>query len=307
MNHDFNLKHLEYFVQTAKIGSINKAAQSLFISQPHLGKIIREMEDDFGAPLFYRSSQGVTLTPEGKRVLKAATEILNTLDNIHFGPPEGTVQMPHLSVSMTRFFHIMESFIEVVVRHEDQPAFVHRLYEGTPEDVCEDVLTGRSEVGVLHFIRSNHERMERKFASKGLTYHFLAYVEPHIIISKNHPLLQANQPVNLDTLADYGFIRYLGQYDDLFPELFNSPGRAGPAKVIYVSTRGSVMHLIAESTFYTVGIYDFNKQSDYQAVSIPIALADRDLAFEFGYITTKDMPLSSIAMEFIDVVKTRIY
>ena len=41
MNMDMNLKHLEYFITVARLGSINKAAQSLFISQPYLGKIIK--------------------------------------------------------------------------------------------------------------------------------------------------------------------------------------------------------------------------------------------------------------------------
>ena len=36
-----NILHMKYAVEVARIGSINKAAHALFISQPHLGNIIR--------------------------------------------------------------------------------------------------------------------------------------------------------------------------------------------------------------------------------------------------------------------------
>lgn len=304
MRHDLNLKYLEYFVRTAAIGSFNKAAQSLYISQPHLGKIIRELEDFFGVPLFFRSNHGVTLTPEGRRVLKLASDILSTLDGIQFRSEGDSEESPHLSVSMTRFSCIMESFTEVVLRHQDHSSFIHRLYEGVPEDVCQDVLSGRSDVGVLHFTRSNHDRMVRKFTSRGLSYHLLASVEPHIILSRNHPLLLEGGPVTLGSLAPYGFIRYLGQYDDLFPDLFSQEGEQEPAKAIYVSTRGAMLHLIAESSMYSVGISDCSGSS--RTVAVPIGEPAPNLMFEFGYITIRGLPLSEISMEFIEEVRSRI-
>lgn len=66
MNMDMNLKHLEYFITVARLGSINKAAQSLFISQPYLGKIIKELENAVGAVLFQRTRGGVSLPLTGR-------------------------------------------------------------------------------------------------------------------------------------------------------------------------------------------------------------------------------------------------
>lgn len=65
MDYDINLKHLSYFITTARLGSINRAAQTLYISQPHLGKIIKELERTAGTMLFERTRGGVILTPEG--------------------------------------------------------------------------------------------------------------------------------------------------------------------------------------------------------------------------------------------------
>ena len=55
--YDINLKHLAYFSKVARLGSINKAAQLLYISQSHLGKIIHDLEETVGVPLLNRSRQ----------------------------------------------------------------------------------------------------------------------------------------------------------------------------------------------------------------------------------------------------------
>ena len=47
-----NLSYLKYAVEVEKTGSITKAAQNYYMNQPHLSKIIRELERDLGCPMF---------------------------------------------------------------------------------------------------------------------------------------------------------------------------------------------------------------------------------------------------------------
>lgn len=56
------LEHLYYFVKVVQCGSISKAAAHLYISQPHLSRIIKDIEDDAGVLLLSRHSQGVAPT-----------------------------------------------------------------------------------------------------------------------------------------------------------------------------------------------------------------------------------------------------
>ena len=308
MSHDLNIKHLEYFLKVAQLGSINKAAQALFISQPYLGKIIHDLEDGFGYLLLNRSNQGVTLTPEGEEFAKQAAHVLEATNHLWNPAMKKAADYQHLSVSMTKFSHVMESFIQVVLRHRDQESFTHRLYEGNPDDVIEDVVSGRAAVGIFHFDRKRRGEIKDLLAAKDLVYRHLAYVEPHIVLSQNHPLLKQRQPVNLHTLAPYGVIRYLGQYDDLLHSLLEQQLQEtadGPSKVIYLSARESLMRLISASDFYSIGIHDFELQNaGYQAVSIPIP--DCDFMFEFGYIHLKEAELSAITQEFLQNVRTRL-
>ena len=71
-----NLSYLKYAVEVEKTGSITKAAQNFYMNQPHLSKIIRELERDLGCPIFDRTSRGMVPTRRGDEFLRYAKAIL---------------------------------------------------------------------------------------------------------------------------------------------------------------------------------------------------------------------------------------
>ena len=303
-----NLEHLEYFITVAQMGSINRAAQALFISQPRLGKIIRELEQSAGAPLFTRSNHGVTLTPEGSEFQRRAQRVVGELAGMFNRPAADELQDVSLSVSMTKYSHIMESFIQTVLQHKDLPAYAHRLQEGDPVDVVEDVYNHRTDVGVLHFAQGQRKNMMALFRERQLVYHPLAHMTPHILISQNHPLLLNGGPVTLEALSGYGFVRYEGQFEDFAYEIFSQGSHfdltVNP-KIVYIVTRASLLHLLAKTDFYSIGIQDFTmQQSSYQVVSIPIE--DCRGMLEFGYILPAGIRLNSTTQEFLEDLKKRL-
>ena len=76
----FNLRHLKYFVATAELGQVSRAAMELSVSQSAVTAAIRELEQTLGATLFTRSSHGMTLTEAGRRFLSSGYEILSKVD-----------------------------------------------------------------------------------------------------------------------------------------------------------------------------------------------------------------------------------
>ena len=309
MKYDINFRHLEYFIKVARLGSINKAAQALYISQPYLGKIMHDLEENLGARLFNRSRSGVTLTPEGMEFLTHSEKIIDEMEQLWFQKKKEQIKISDpLAVSMTRFSHIMESFSEIILRHRDQPSFSHRLYEGNSDEVIEDVVSGRVDVGVFHFDSRKRREMEALLESKGLEYHFLANIEPHIIISRKHPLLLQQKSVNLHTLAEYGFLWYLGQCDDYIYQLLSEGDQDAEkmrSKITYLSSRATLMYMISISDCYSIGIHDFAKQeSSYHSTSIPIP--NCGFMLEFGYAMRKDTPMTAIVQEFIYDLKKKL-
>lgn len=68
-----DIRRLEYFTHIAEIGSINRAAEHLRISQPALSRQIHLLEQELGVMLFVRHRRGMELTREGGELLKRLT------------------------------------------------------------------------------------------------------------------------------------------------------------------------------------------------------------------------------------------
>jgi DNA-binding transcriptional LysR family regulator len=74
------LRHLRYFVAVADTGSFTYAAERLFIAQPTVSQQIRRLEQIVGTRLLHRRHDGVQLTTAGAMLLKAARDVLSTVD-----------------------------------------------------------------------------------------------------------------------------------------------------------------------------------------------------------------------------------
>lgn len=76
-----NLSLYQVFYVTARHGNISHAAAELFTSQPAVSKSIQKLEDALQTTLFFRSSRGVTLTPDGKLLYAQVQEAFRSLES----------------------------------------------------------------------------------------------------------------------------------------------------------------------------------------------------------------------------------
>ncbi len=69
-----NYEWYRVFCCVAECGNITAAAERLYISQPAVSQIIRQLEDALRCTLFVRSSRGVRLTAEGETLFRYAAQ-----------------------------------------------------------------------------------------------------------------------------------------------------------------------------------------------------------------------------------------
>lgn len=68
------------FFIVARLGSMNRAAIRLKLSQPTLSRRLTELELDLGAPLFFRDTSGITLTQEGEALYRSAGQMIHAFE-----------------------------------------------------------------------------------------------------------------------------------------------------------------------------------------------------------------------------------
>ena len=82
MSDDFNLYPLHVFRLVAQHGSVTRAAQELFISQPAVSAHLRTIEAKYGESLFERTPRGMTLTAAGEIVNEHAGRLFALYDGV---------------------------------------------------------------------------------------------------------------------------------------------------------------------------------------------------------------------------------
>lgn len=161
------LEQLKYFVEVALSHSINKAAKNLFISQPALTAAIQSLEKELGFKLLSRSSNGVVLTPNGKKIFSDACHIIDVIsswENLRI--PENHQQNEVCIIANPPIFHNILPLV-VPILEKDYPTINFQLMEARTEETIvnsnPEVTTialfsriDRKENSVIRYMKRNH-------------------------------------------------------------------------------------------------------------------------------------------------------
>jgi LysR family transcriptional regulator, nitrogen assimilation regulatory protein len=191
-----NLNQLEYFVHTAEMGSLSKAAIVLNIAQSALSRQIRLLEADLHVTLLLRNGRGVVLTEAGKRLFDHSIAILQLVSRVREDidatrdEPVGRIVVG-LPPTMGRMLTLplVEGFKRVL------PKARLAIVEGLSTHLAEWVSTGRADIGLLH----NPESQESLEVIPVLQ-------EPLVLVSPAGSKISKKTTVNFEDLIHYPLI-----------------------------------------------------------------------------------------------------
>lgn len=290
---DLNLTALEYVVEVAKYGSISKAAQNLFVSQPHLSNQIKATEKKLGVMLFHRSAKGIELTREGKIFVEDAQSILSDVKNLQTKMQVNPDHAVRSSISVTRSYQVNRCITQFVNEHADRKDFALRVKETNPFQVVEDVYNRDAELGVIHFFDAQKGYFFSRFQSLGLVYHNHYEREFLVVMSKDNSL--ADEPALSKKMLEDKLLVMYGDYETAAAS-YEDIARNGDINLsprrIYVYDRASAMEMLQHCPDTYMWVAGLHKDTLEQYGLILRRCEDVRLINYGGSIYSPEEPLS---------------
>lgn len=242
-----NLMHLKYAVEVAETGSINRAAEALYVGQPNLSRSIKELEASLGTTLFDRSSKGMKLTPEGETFVQYAKNILKELDAMEEIFTKKPAGLRRLSVSVPHAAYIGEAFASFSRTLDATVAAEVYLQETGAQRALKNLLEDDYRMAVIRYPEEKDTFYKSMFAEKGLRYELV--MEFPIVLLVNGDSAFAKQKTVLQAeLNDATEIVYADPITPSLP-LVNTKKDELPEgrRRIFVYERASAAEILAKN------------------------------------------------------------
>lgn len=203
-------REMEYVYTIYQCGSISRAAQKLFVSQPALSSAVKKLENELGAPLFDRRKKPLRLTPAGEFYIQCAEKIASIQMDIdeYFKSLSGRRSVINIGSSSFFCAHVLPKL--ALDFQEKYPSYSVELYEASALALADKLV-----LGLIDFALTGELLESKQIRS-------LPYEQEHIVLA-----VPAVFPINHElsryslSFEDVRSKRYLDdRYDAVGLEVF---------------------------------------------------------------------------------------
>lgn len=303
------LEYFYYVIEISKIGSINRAAQNLYISQPYLSLSLKKTEDTLGIKVFHRTSKGVTPTIAGKEFIEYSKKIIELINKSHDLKNKYSNDNQKFSITSMPSFTILDLIQDFKDYCESKYDSCQIFYDEVPNTyIAEKVMKGSTDIGIVYTNSNNHELELKNFKDMSLEF-FPLITEPLCAVVSTKNKLYNKDEITLKDLKELSF---LVETVDLFknrppvennpfPEIFNS--ETGH-HLKFNNNRSLLHYLLKRDDSFCIGQKSLNMTTP-SVISgdlkyIPIS--DLNLYLTTGYLRKESLETSSIEESFIDSI-----
>ncbi len=293
------IQQLRYVITISETGSLNKAAEVLYLAQPSLTSSLQELEKELGITIFNRGGKGVTLTNDGAEFVQHARQVTAQYDRLLEKYSRSGMLKKKFGISTQHYTFAVKSFVETVKQFNTQE-YEFAIRECKTREVIEDVSSSKSEVGILYLSDFNRKVIEKFLRVNQLEFHPLISCAPYVYLWKKHPLANRER-ITFEELADYPCMSFEQGANGSFYFAEEILSTYEYIRTIKVTDRATMLNLMVGLNGYTLCsgiICEELNGSDYKAV--PFSAEEEGAGrMEIGYIVKKNMILSNLAELYI--------
>ncbi|MCG8051669.1 MAG: LysR family transcriptional regulator [Candidatus Thiodiazotropha endolucinida] len=278
-------------VAIADTGSITEAADRIGLTQPALSRRLQQLEDYFGAELFSRGRKGVQLTEIGRLVESEARILIARYDHLrdqvraHQGLEGGTVRIGGGATAVS--FLLPKAIASFQSSH---PAVKFQLKEAGSNEVAEDVINGRLELGLVTMPVKNRDLKVWPLLTDRIV----------LVGPKQHPLAKKRR-IRASALDGISFVGF--EADTAVRQIIDATLRdAGVTMNVVMELRSipAILRMVA-----TTGNLAFVSQLGVDSLEDVAEIEVRDFKVEreLAVIARRGSTLSPAAQAFADLLR----
>ncbi len=191
------LKQLRAFCYTVKFGTLTRAAEALYLSQPSVSLLLAALESELRCALVERRRRRVTLTVEGQILYELARPLVEGLEGLDaaFLARSGSAQKLQLDIACgnSTIQYLLPDMVAAFRReHPDVHLNLHNV-------------TGTDGLALLRSDEVDFAVGSMLDVPTDLRYEALHHFDPMLIAPLDHPLA-AKTEIALEDLSPYGLI-----------------------------------------------------------------------------------------------------
>ena len=190
-------KQMRAFVYTVKLGTLTRAAEALFLSQPTVSLQLQALERELGVRLLERRRRRINLTDAGEALYELARPLVEGWENLDrdFQAKVKGLQGGRLTIAAG------SSTIQYLL-----PDLVRRYRENFPEVQLQLAnVTGKDGLALLRADEADFAVGSMLDVPNDIAWAPVHHYDPMLIMPPDHPLA-AKTTVTLQDLSPYGLI-----------------------------------------------------------------------------------------------------
>ncbi|SFM62518.1 LysR family transcriptional regulator [Variovorax sp. OV329] len=292
------LHQLRALVAAARAGSIHEAARSLHLTQPAVTRAIRDLEDELGLTLVVRTSTGVSLTGEGRAMLRHAELVVHevTRTEEEMARLRGS-QLGRVSIGVTPLASSTVLPLAYQRFREAMPDVQLDFAEFSPAQLADQLKNGALDFAL------GSSMDPRDFTS--LRLELLATFPMWFAVSRHGPLSGAS---TLAQLQDAEWL-HTGQKEEflaLLSQLFGRAGLAPPRRITRCASQTLFYGLAVNGDVVTswteLALHGARESHDL----LPLHLLERPPARKLYLLYRESAVLTAPAGYFVHCIKTAV-